>query len=227
MTGKAAILVGATGLVGTELLGLLLKSQVYDKIVCFTRRPLSVKHHKLHNVVLDFSEMKYHENLFKVDDVFCCLGTTIKKAKTKEAMYKIDVEYPVEIAEYSKKNGVKNFVIISSMGANSNSTIWYSRMKGILEEKLKGIGMSSLFIVRPSLLLGDRTEFRLGECIGTQLSKAISFLFVGPLKKYRPIRARNVAVTMLLLAQQVNKGVRILESDELMKIPYMVNEKPI
>ena len=133
MAGKTALIAGAAGLVGNELLHFLLNGTEYEKVIAIVRRPLELSHPKLVETIVDFDQLeKFREN-FIADDVFCCLGTTIKKAKTKEAMWKIDVEYPVGIARLASEQGADKFLLISSMGANPNSSVWYSKMKGKLE----------------------------------------------------------------------------------------------
>lgn len=218
MVNKSALLVGASGLVGSELLQCLLNSPEYKKVLILVRKPLGIQHPKLEERVIRFEDLAKNKDLFKVNDVYCCLGTTIKKAKSQEAFKKVDVDYPLEIARLAKEMQVEKFLIISSMGADPNSPVFYSRMKGLLEQNLKAMGFESLHIFRPSLLLGDRQEFRLGESISGFLSKGISFIFVGPLKKYKPITAKIVAEGMYKAAQGKEEGVRIYRSDEIAKL---------
>lgn len=215
MVDKSALLFGASGLVGGELLNCLLKGTEYSKIIVFVRKPLGLKHPKLEERVTEFEDLSRHKDCFEVNDVFCCLGTTIKKAKSQEAFKKVDVEYPLEIARLAKEMRAEKFLIISSMGANSKSSVFYSRMKGLLEQKLKEISIKSLHIFRPSLLLGDRNEFRFGESVSSFLTKAISFVFVGTLKKYKPIEAETVANGMYKAAQSKNEGIYTYLSNEI------------
>ncbi|MEL1134693.1 oxidoreductase [Desulfitobacterium sp. THU1] len=215
MTPKSALLFGASGLVGSELLKLLLNGPEYEKVIIFVRKSLELKHPILEEVVLEFDDLAQYKACFDVNDVFCCLGTTIKKAGTQEAFRKVDVEYPLEIARLAKEMGAEKFLVISSMGANPRSRVFYSRMKGLLEQELKKIGIASLHIFRPSLLLGDRREFRLGESVSATLSKRLPFLFAGPLSKYKPIGGETVAQGMILAAQSGAEGVFIRESHEI------------
>ncbi|MDE3840420.1 oxidoreductase [Bacillus methanolicus] len=215
MGGKTALIAGASGLVGRELLYYLLDGNQYDKVVAIVRRPLGIKHPKLEEIIVDFENLFNYKYHFRVDYVFCCLGTTIKKAKSKEAMLRVDVDYPLIIARVAKEMGAKQFLVISSIGANPNSFIWYTRMKGLLEEQLKEVGFRSLHIFRPSLLLGKRTEFRLGETVGAFLSGKLSFAFIGPLKKYKAISGKTVALCMYKIAQNNKKGVNVYISDEI------------
>lgn len=218
MSGKSALLLGASGLVGQHVLQLLLDGDEYSKVVILVRRPLSISHPKLEEVVTNFDHLEDVKDKFKVQDVFSCLGTTIKVAKSKAVMYKIDVEYPVQAAKLAKEMGATQYLVISSIGANKKSPTWYLRMKGDLEHRLREIGFSALHIFQPSLLLGDRKEFRLGERIGTFMYSILSFLFIGGLKKYKGIQASDVARGMYYSAQQHNVGVKIYPSDQIQRL---------
>lgn len=218
MADKSALLVGASGLVGRELLDCLLMGQEYSKVSVLVRRPLGLKHPKLEERVIKFEDLGQYKDYFKVEDVFCCLGTTIKKARSQEAFKKVDVDYPLEMAILSKVVGSERFLIISSMGANPNSSVFYSRMKGLLEQKLTEIGIKSLYIFRPSLLIGNRKEFRVGERVSAFLSKGLSFIFIGSLKKYKPIAAKTVALGMYSAAQSKPEGIHIYLSHEIVEM---------
>jgi uncharacterized protein YbjT (DUF2867 family) len=215
MVGKSALLVGASGLVGGELLNCLLNSPEYEKVVILVRKPLGLKNSKLKERVIEFDDLALCKDCFKVNDVFCCLGTTIKKAKSQEAFKKVDVEYPLKIASLAKEMGAEKFLVISSMGANPKSPVFYSRMKGLLEQEIKEIGIKSTHIFRPSLILGDRKDFRLAESVSTFLAKGISFIFVGSLKKYKPIAAKTVATGMYKVALKKSEGIYTYLSDEI------------
>lgn len=218
MAGKIALIAGATGLVGNELLQFLLKGNEYDKVVALVRRPLAIKHPKLMEKIIDFDKLEDYKEIFTVDDVFCCLGTTIKKAKTKEAMWKIDVDYPLAIAKLASAEGSKRFLLVSSMNADPKSPIFYSQMKGKLEEEMKQIPFESTMILRPSLLLGNRQEFRLGERAASAIFKKVPFIFAGPLKKYRAIEGKTVASAMYREAQENKPGITIYSSEQIQKI---------
>jgi uncharacterized protein YbjT (DUF2867 family) len=215
MKAKKALIAGATGLVGNELLHILLEAKEYESVTAIVRRPLSISHPKLKEVLIDYDQLDKYEKDLKADDVFCCLGTTIKKAKTKEAMKKIDADYPLALARVTQKGGAEHFLLISSMNANPHSNIWYSQMKGRLEEGLSTIPFETISILRPSLLLGKRNEFRLGERIAATLFQVVSFLFVGPLLKVKAIEGRQVAQSMFDIAQNKRTGVIIYPSDQL------------
>lgn len=218
MHHKVALIVGASGLIGSELLDLLFIGQEYDRVIVVGRRSLGVKHPKLTEYVTDLSNLEEYRAHLQVNDVFCCLGTTIKKAKTKEAMKTVDVDYPLLVAKITKELGAKQFVVVSSMNAKPDSAVWYSRMKGQLEEGLKVAGFESLHIMRPSLMLGTRSEFRLGETVSAFLMTKLSFLFVGSLSKYRAITGRAVAACMYKAAQTDQKGVKVYLSNEIAEL---------
>jgi len=217
MGNKTALIAGATGLVGKELLQELLESKHYEKVVALVRRPLEVNHPKLVEVVCDFDRLTDVETYFAVDDVFCALGTTIKKAKTKEAMVRIDVEYPLAIAELAKVQGAKHFLIVSSMNADRNSPFFYPKMKGELEEKLKQIPYDAMSIFQPSLLLGNRDEFRLFERLGIGLVRGLS-PFMSPQRRSRMgIEATTVAAAMVLVAQEEREEIQTYTAEQMEK----------
>ncbi|WP_041580455.1 oxidoreductase [Bacillus sp. 1NLA3E] len=218
MNEKTALIAGSSGLVGNELLHLLLEGKEYDKVYAVVRKPLFLNHPKLTEVVIDFDQLENYQDYFAVDDVFSCLGTTIKKAKTKEAMYRVDVEYPLDIAELAYKKGAKQFLLVSSMNANPNSSLFYPKIKGELEQEVAKLPFETVSLLRPSLLMGVRQEFRFGEKIAGIILSGISFLFVGPLRKSKAIRGETVALAMYRIAQQGNKGITIYLSDQLESI---------
>lgn len=209
---KTALLAGATGLVGQELLGLLLASDRYNKVVAITRKPLSVQHPKLRNVVADFSSVTAQDPQWKADDVFCCLGTTIRKVKTKEAFRQVDFEYPLQLARVSHELGASQFLLISALGANAQSSIFYNRVKGEVENAISYVGFASTHFFRPSLLLGNRSEARSGEDAAKVFYKLFGFLIP---KKYKGIEAIKVARGMLANAEREDKGIFFHESIEL------------
>jgi uncharacterized protein YbjT (DUF2867 family) len=213
--GKTALILGASGLVGKELTKILIQKNTYEKIFLLVRRPIEIIDPVCEPHLVDFNELHNHKELFHVSDVFCCLGTTIKKAKTKEAFRKVDFDYPVEAAKLAYEGGAENFLIITAMGANSKSHFFYNQVKGDVEETLKRINLPSLHIFRPSLLLGDRGEFRLGEKIAEKASALINVVMVGPLRSYKAIEAKNVAAAMAEVALLNKKGVHIYPSQEI------------
>jgi uncharacterized protein YbjT (DUF2867 family) len=218
MEKKSALVAGASGLVGTALLTCLLESQAYEKVKVFVRNRIDIESPKLDQIVVDFDKLEEFNEHFKVDDVFCCLGTTIKKAGSKEAFRKVDFEYPVHLGKLAKKNGVQRFLIITALGADKDSKIFYSRVKGETEVELKSIGLTSLHIFQPSLLLGERKEFRLGEKLSILLSPLVKPILAGGLRKYQPIKAQDVALAMSLIAQTQLTGIYTYQYNDIMKI---------
>lgn len=206
--GKKALIIGATGLVGRELLTELLQDEQYEAVYAIVRRPLAFQHPKLKEVVSDFEQLgDVIPEAYAVEDVFCCLGTTIKKAGTREVMYRIDVTYPLTVAKLAKELGARHFLVISSAGADAKSKVWYTKMKGELEQQLKSIGYKALSILHPSLLLGEREEHRPMEKLSENLVRG---LFQGLIKKQIPaqigIEAKVVAKAMLVIAADNPEG---------------------
>jgi uncharacterized protein YbjT (DUF2867 family) len=216
--GKTALVAGATGLIGGELLQLALASGRYDQVTALVRKPIDFTHSKLVQEVVDYEQLSEYSSVVHVDDVFCCLGTTIKVAKTKEAFLKVDKGYPLQLAQLAKEQDASQFLIVTAMGASSSSSVFYNRVKGETEEALKSMGLPALHIFRPSLLLGERKEYRLGERMGTVIAKALRFAMVGGLEKYRPIEAKAVARAMLYVAGTQTGGQHTYASDEIAKL---------
>jgi uncharacterized protein YbjT (DUF2867 family) len=146
------------------------------------------------------------------EDVFCCLGTTIKKAGSQEAFRRVDYDYPLQLAQLQFRGGSQQFLLVSAMGADAESSIFYSRVKGELENALQSIGYNSLHIFRPSFIAGPRKESRPGEKIGLAIFSLLAPLFIGPLKKYAPIQAEHIARAMWRTAQKNEPGMRVYDS---------------
>lgn len=217
MEQRYALLVGATGLIGSELLQYLLESPEYKGVTILVRNNYPISHPKLTTKIVDFDNLSL-EDVEKVDDIYCCLGTTIKKAKTKEQFMKVDYEYPIKLATWGASHGVFQYLIVSALGANSRSRVFYNQVKGKVEDELKRIDIPHVHIFRPSLLLGDRQEFRLGEKIGEHVMKVLNFAMVGSWRKYRAIKARQVAFAMYKKAvEQTERPYSIYESDKIEK----------
>ncbi|AQU80551.1 MULTISPECIES: NAD(P)H-binding protein [Planococcus] len=225
MNNKTALLAGASGLVGNELLHILLNSSHYSQVRILVRHPIELIHEKLEQIITDFNKLDDYADYFTVDDVYCCLGTTIKKAGSQEAFKKVDYDYPLKMAELAKSHQVKNFLVITALGADSNSKVFYSRTKGQLQLNLKKTGLTALHIFQPSLLLGERQEFRLGEKAATLLSPVISKVLKGKMKKYKPVEAKDVAVTMYEVAQIERTGNYTYPSDRIEIISAQSTEK--
>ena len=212
---RYALIAGASGLVGGHCLELLLKSDRYSQVISVGRRELPLIHPKLEQKVIDFNKLASYAADLAVDDVYCCLGTTIKKAGSEEAFYKVDHTYVVDLAKVTANKGASQFIVVSAMGADAGSMFFYNKVKGEMEQDIQQQGFETVHILRPSLLLGDREEQRTGEELASKIMKPLSNLMVGPLKKYKPIEAETVAKAMLQVASQQQKGVFIHSSDEI------------
>lgn len=191
---KTAIVLGGTGLIGNSLIHQLLENSEYDQVISLHRRKIGIEHDKFQEFLIDFDHLEKDAKYFEADVLFSALGTTIKAAGSQDAQYKIDHTYQLEAAKIAVSNGVKEYVLVSSAGANSSSRAFYTRMKGELEDDVKTLAFDKIRIMQPSILDGSRDEFRLGERIGLVFSKLLSWLPI--IKKYRPIHVDIVATAM-------------------------------
>ncbi|MFP4023821.1 MAG: oxidoreductase [Thiohalospira sp.] len=219
---KTALIFGATGLTGSYLVKELSKASQYDKIKVFNRKSQNYNNPKIEEHLIDFNQLNEYAHEFKADDVFCCLGTTLKKAGSKDNFFAIDHDLPVQIARICKNNQCDTFIAISSIGANAKSSNYYLRTKGLMEQEIMNLDFRYQAFVRPSMLLGNRNESRPAETIGKILMKVFGFLFIGKLKKYRGIHAQTVAKAMIQIVSKQNYfseiDKNIFESDELENI---------
>lgn len=211
---KKALVLGANGLIGSALTRLLLSKRNYEQVHIAVRRQTNWDINTLIEHIIDFNQLSDYENIFQVHDVFCCLGTTIKKAKTKEAFYLVDHDYVVEAGELTAKKHA-TFLVVSSMGANPTSLFFYNRVKGQMENALQQLPLPSLHIFRPSLLLGERSEVRVSEKLVTPISK---LLLRGPLRPFKPIHADTVANAMIYVANNPTFGNHIYSSEQMEQI---------
>ena len=210
---KTALIAGATGLIGKELIHKMLQSDQYSRIYLISRKPFGmIVHEKIHEIIVDFEEVEQLTLENPVDDAFCTLGTTMKQAGSREKFRKVDLEYVLSFAKLAKTFGASKFLVISSMGANPKSSVFYNRIKGLTEEGLKDLGFKHLVILRPSLLLGKRPKPRLGERMGAIFMKAFNFLIPD---NYKAIEAARVAEKMLEMAGNENEGVTVVESGQM------------
>lgn len=213
MSQKSALLLGATGLTGGHLLNLLLESEEYHTVYIYSRRPIGIQNRKLKEIIIDYDT---YEGTVDADNVFCCLGTTIKVAKTKEAFKKVDLVYPVKIAQLQFNAGSKRFLVISAMGAAADSLFFYSKVKAEMETQLTNIGYPKLLIFRPALITGDRKEHRAGEKIAAGINEILNYVLVGPLRKYQSVSAKAIANCMH--AYSINNAVYgkvVISSDRI------------
>ncbi|MFJ7737192.1 oxidoreductase [Lysinibacillus sp. NPDC097287] len=219
---RAAIVVGATGLTGASLVKQLCENEEYNSVTVIARRKLDFVHPKLEVKIREFNRLEESDIEF-ANELYCCLGTTIKKAGSKEAFEKVDFEYPLYIASLAKKRGIPHMLVITAMGANENSAFYYNRVKGKLEHDLIELSLQRLSIIRPSLLVGNRDEFRFGEKSGEAVLKVAKPFLVGPLKRSRAIEASQVAKAMIVIALHGKKQpVTIYPSQELAVMDFPV-----
>ena len=214
---KTALLFGSSGLIGRHLLNILIQNNDYNKIKIFVRSEPEIKNSKIEIIKADFNNLKNHIEDIKGDDCFFCIGTTKKNSPDKNEYKRIERDMPVEIAQIAKANSVNSFVYVSSGFADPKNSGAYLRFKGEVEEDLKKLNFTKLGIMRPSFLIGNRKEKRFGEKIGIFLFKLLSPLFLGPLKKMKPIHSEIVANAMIKVA---NEDIQqsIFESNEIVNL---------
>ena len=189
----------------------------YRDLKIFVRRNIRLKNLHVDVFQIDFEKLDEHADLMTGDDCFCCIGTTMRKAQSRENFRKVDFDLVVKIAQLASQNGVKRFIVVSSTGADASSSNFYLRTKGEMEEAIQKFSFEQIAIVRPSILVGKRREFRMGERIGILFARILSPLMLGPLKKYKPIHVKTVVKAMLRIANS-KKTKNIYESDELKKL---------
>lgn len=215
MAEKTALVLGATGLVGRALLQELIHTPEYRRVKVLTRRPIAdrEKYPKLDVIELpDFQQMQSISGELGADDVYCALGTTMKKAGSKAAFYTVDFTYPFALAQLALQQGAQHFLIVTASGANVSSRIFYNRVKGEIEMALQGLDFPRLTILRPSLLLGERQEFRLGESLAQGVGGLLRWLLPARIK---PIAAETVAQALVVLSADTHPGTRFVESEEI------------
>ena len=214
---KTALLFGASGLVGNHLLNQLIKDTNYSKIKLFVRSVTEIIDPKVEIIKTDFNNLQNHKEDVKGDDCFFCIGTTKQNSSDKDEYRKVELDIPKEIAKIAKLNLVNSFIFVSAIYANPNSSGDYVRFKGLVEEELKRLNFPKLALMRPSFLMGDRKEKRVGEKIGIFVFKLLSPLLLGPIKKMRPIHSETVAKAMIKAANE-NLEKNIFESNEIAEL---------
>lgn len=215
---KTAIVIGATGLVGSLITQKLLEDNRYEKVKIFVRRSLQMKHPKLEEHLISFDKIDSWKGYLTGDELYSALGTTIKKAGSKEVQYNIDFTYQHEVAKAASQNGVNKYFLVSSAGANYKSKNFYLRMKGKLDEKVQALSFNQIFIFKPSILIGERNELRLGEILGIKIAGIVTQI-IPALKKYRPIEASRVAEAMIKSANQnLLANINIFNPEEIFEI---------
>lgn len=212
---RTALLAGATGLVGSHVLQFLLADTVWSRVVTVGRRSTSQHYDKLEQRVLDLGAIEAVGDLPRADDVFCCLGTTIKRAGSQQAFRRVDHDFVLGLARAGLRHGATQFLLVSAIGANPESRVFYSRVKGETETGVRKLPYRAIQIFRPSLLLGERAEFRLGERIAMAGAPLFGPLLVSRLRRYRPIRASDVARAMVRIAREAPRGPNVFEYDAM------------
>ena len=214
MAQKHALIAGATGLVGNELLQQLIRGRQYHTISILSRHEVETTSKRVETVIVNYDTLS-DKQLPEVDDVFCCLGTTMSKAGSKAAFRKVDYDYPLRVAEITRRTGAQQYLLVSAMGADETSYIFYNRVKGEVEAAIAKLNFDAFHVFRPSMLLGERTETRIGEQVGQVVMQGVAPLMVGGLKKYRAISAETVAEAMVHVARKELSGTYVFESDKI------------
>lgn len=212
---KTALIAGGTGLVGRHLVGLLVETKEFDEIKVLVRKGSTHKLKGVSVIELDYDQLSDAKSQLGAEVVFCCLGTTMKKAGSKEQFHRVDFTYPYELATLSLNNGSQQFNIITAAGANANSMFFYNRVKGEVEIAISKLGFHNINIFRPSLLLGQRDDPRIAERIGAAVAKGINPLLFGSFKKHRAIEAETVARAMVNVSLENRNGIQVISSDAL------------
>jgi uncharacterized protein YbjT (DUF2867 family) len=215
-TPRRALVAGATGLVGGQVLDLLLGQPEYEQVTALVLRPLGHAHPKLTELVIDFERLPGVQADLQCDDAYACLGTTIKVAGSEERFRRVDHDYTLGVARLARERGAKRLGLVSSIGASARSRTFYLSVKGETEDDLTALGFDTLALARPSFLMGERQEHRSGEKIGIAVFRALSFTMAGPLRVYRPIEARDVARAMIAALLAGAPGKVVLDHDALL-----------
>lgn len=211
---KTAIILGATGLTGGHVLEQLLANNEYETIKLFSRSSSEVKHVKIEEHLVDLLDLTSAKEVFTADEVYCCIGTTKKKTPDNEMYKAIDFGIPSTAAKLCKENGIPVIAVVSAIGANPKSSIFYNRTKGEMEQAVLNAEIDRTYILRPSFIGGNREEKRMGERIGLAVFRFLKPLFIGPLKKYAVVEASAIAARMIQLAGSKEPS-RVLESNEI------------
>ncbi|NGY06598.1 NAD(P)H-binding protein [Solimonas terrae] len=204
---RSALVAGATGLVGRQVLARLLRDPAYAQISVLARRPLAVSDPRLKTVISDFADLAALGEVLGADDVYCCLGTTLRRAGSKAAFADVDERMVVDLARAARTAGARQFLVVSAVGASEHALAFYSRVKGRMEKAVGALDFAAVHIFQPSLLLGERDERRPGEALAQQLAPLLEKLARGPLRRYQPVSGDAVAEAMLRIALRGERGV--------------------
>lgn len=220
MQSQTAVVIGSSGLTGSCVLNHLLDDPYFTSIQILVRRPSGIQHPKLRESIVDFNDLTdFEQQLSHADCLFCCIGTTTKKVKgDKEAYRKVDYDIPANAAKIAVIKGFSKYLLVSAIGADASASNFYLRLKGEVEDAITRMAFRSIHIFQPSLLLGKRQEFRLGELIGKGVIKIVSFFLIGSLSKFKPVHAEDVAKAMIAAAKSDAEGTRTYRYNEIMEI---------
>ena len=218
MTQRTALLAGATGLVGGHCLNRLLAEERYDRVVAVTRRDLGRQHDKLEALTVDFDRLRDHRDDLVADDVYLCLGSTIKKAGSSRRFREIDYGYNLAVAQAAQLGGARQVLLVSAVGASPRARTFYMRVKGELEAAISMLPYGSHHVFRPSVLVGERSESRPLEAVGSVLTRFASFAMVGGLQRFRPVHAETVAKAMVAAACKGDPGQHVYRWPEMLTL---------
>lgn len=222
---STAVVAGATGLVGQQLVKLLVNHPAYSRVIVFVRRDLGISHPKLVQRIISYDrfEEELDEATMKNADVFCALGTTIRQAGSQEAFRQVDYTYPLVLGKQAKRYGAAKLVIVTAMGSSAQSKLFYNRVKGELERDLMGLDLPKLIILRPSFMLGNRKEKRLGERAGIIAFQLLRPLMFGPFSQYKAVHSSDVAQVMVDAARRNTPKIMIIESNDITRTANRLN----
>ncbi len=215
LSTRTALVAGASGLVGSQVLRLLLEDPAYSRVTVLARRELPLSHKKLEQRIASFDRLAQIADFPRVHDVFCCLGTTMKQAGSPDAFRKVDFTYVVELARVAVRHRAPQFLVVTAVGADPQSRILYSRVKGEAEEAVRRLQFESIQIFRPSLVVGARAQSRPAELVARLLGLLVGWALVGPLSRYRPIKGEALARAMVRVAREAPRGTHVYESKEI------------
>lgn len=224
---QTAVVIGGTGLTGRNLVTMLLHDERFSKVKVLLRTPTLKQRPGLEPVIVDFNDEEGLTQALTGDALFCCIGTTIRQAGSQEKFREVDFSIPVRCATIARKQGVRQFLLMSSIGASAISKNFYLRTKGETENAIMALAFPGYHIFRPSMLVGLRKDFRLGEWLGYILTGLFYFFLLGRWKKYRPIKASNVALGMIYAATNTPDGAHIYESDKIREMAEWEKERAI
>ena len=218
---KKAVISGATGLVGKELLNHLIEEDYYEKIYILSRRPLTYSNPKLEVIVINYDDTQSYKDKFSAHHYYCCLGTTIKQAKSLYNFYRVDYLYVYRLASLAEKDSnCSQFILLTSVGAKPSSSIFYNRVKGQVEHEVAKLSIKGIHFLRPSILLGHRTKKRTYEEVGKICFAIIRFFLIGSYAAFLAIQARKVAIAMFRIAKSETEGTNIYSPNKMIQISH-------